>query len=253
MRSVFGYGLLGSMKNPGKKLISIQCKSGMTLPFKELNVFQGRLKNLPKVEYEKLRRAILEDGYSFAIHVWKDKKGKWQILDGHQRQYVIAKLISEEGYTCPPLPVVAVDAESYKQAKRKLISAASTYGQGDPTGLGEFLKDVSFTADELAGRMSIVGIDAVKFCEENFKDLRKSLESGDMGVLSNLAQQTVETSVASMEGPDVKMIQLFFTAKDYAEFLEKSGKLQEILKTKHLSGTTLECVREIYKTRLKNK
>ena len=62
-------------------------------------------------------------GFSEPIAVWLHK-GKSFILNGHQRVAVLRALASE-GYTIPPLPVSIVDAESYQQAKKKVLALTS--------------------------------------------------------------------------------------------------------------------------------
>lgn len=236
------------------KKILVKCEAPFKVAHDELHELQGDLKSLPRAEYEKLRRAILEDGFSFAIHAWQHKK-KWFILDGHQRLKVVKKLIEEEGYAPMSLPVVPVKADSYDQAKRKLLTAASNYGQGNPEGLAAFLKDANISADELSGLVSISGIDTVAFIEKHLAQVAAA--ATDAGDVSNFGgdASSIPLGDASLNpaAGDVKMIQLFFPTAHYAEFLEKAGKLQEVLKVEHLSGAVLEVVRESYQAHCENK
>ena len=87
------------------------------LPLDELRFFQGELKELTEVAFHKLRKEILETGFNFAYHAWKNPENNhWYILDGHQRKRVLTKMRDDEGFNVPNLPVVRVMAKNYKAA-----------------------------------------------------------------------------------------------------------------------------------------
>ena len=57
-----------------EKKITIAVKRIVYLPYTEFCEFQGALKSLSKVNYEKLKQEILDLEFSFAIHFWNDGK-----------------------------------------------------------------------------------------------------------------------------------------------------------------------------------
>lgn len=64
--------------------VEIKCKGSTELPLSKLNEFQGDLKELTPVNYEKFKAELLHLGFSEPISVWKNKE-KYYILNGHQR------------------------------------------------------------------------------------------------------------------------------------------------------------------------
>lgn len=149
--------------------MKIACKGAVSIRFQDLNEFQGELKTLSKVNFEKLKKEIIKEGFSFTIHVWKNN-GKWFILDGHQRLRTV-KTMAEEGWTIPDLPCSIVEADSYKQAKRKLLGGASSYGKVTSDGLLEYLQETDITPDDLISSYEFPGMNVVNFVESNFEAL----------------------------------------------------------------------------------
>jgi len=148
--------------------IKISCQGATTIPFARLTAFQGDLKSLHKDDYEKLRKQILELGFSDPIAVWKSQGSNF-ILNGHQRFRVI-ETMAGEGYRVPDLPVVLVHADDFKQAKRKVLALTSQYGKIDKQGLYEFLHEADIDAEELDTDFKLSGIDPEKFLNEFYED-----------------------------------------------------------------------------------
>jgi len=119
------------------KEIQIKCKGSMSLELEQLEAFQGNLKDLTKENYNKLRKQILELGFSEPICVWKND-GKYNILNGHQRVRVLTEMKRAEGYKIPRLPVVEVEADSEHEAKKKVLSLTSQFGEISNASLFEF-------------------------------------------------------------------------------------------------------------------
>lgn len=122
------------------KTIKIAVITKDTLSIDLLSPLQGDLKTLSKENYEKLKAEIIEDGFSFAIHVWEDvRENKIYILDGHQRYATLNKM-KADGWSVPEIPIVFVDADNIEHAKKKLAAAASQYGQFNQLGAETFFK-----------------------------------------------------------------------------------------------------------------
>lgn len=122
--------------------IKLSIKTKDTLAAVMLEGLQGNLKTLSDENYEKLKKELLEDGFSFAVHVWEDKEsGKIFIIDGHQRVAAL-KRASSEGIKIPQVPVVFIEADDLNHAKKKVLAAASQYGKFDQYGAEEFIKTI---------------------------------------------------------------------------------------------------------------
>lgn len=127
--------------------IKIACKGASTIPIEKLVEFQGNLKDLSDTNFEKLKKQILNLGFSEPLAVWK-KGNKNFVLNGHQRLRVLKKM-QAEGYFIPPLPVILVDAKSEKEAKKKVLSLTSQFGEITGQGLYEFMNDADLNFDEI--------------------------------------------------------------------------------------------------------
>ncbi len=136
------------------------------MDLKDLTVFQGDLKSLSKKNYTKLKKEILELGYSSPIHFWVHN-GKNYILDGTQRFRTLTEM-TKEGIPVPTLPMVKVEADSINEAKRKVLALTSQYGQMEKEGLYEFMSDSDLTVDEIAESFRFPEIDLKDFNEEFF-------------------------------------------------------------------------------------
>lgn len=130
----------------------------------KLNDFQGNLKDLSEINYQKLRDQILRLKFSFVIHAWEND-GELFILDGHQRVRVLNKM-REEGFEIPPIPVVKVLAKDFKEAKEKVLAGTSQYGEITSQGLYEFIHEAELDFNSIVEHNRFTEIDFNKFAEE---------------------------------------------------------------------------------------
>jgi hypothetical protein len=147
--------------------IRVACEGVDLIDFAELVPLQGDLKSLSKENYERLKRVILELGFSSPFHVWFSHDGKKYILDGTQRYRALTKM-RLEGHEVPPLPYVKVDAVSKKDAMRKLLTIASQYGKVEGQGLYEFMTEAEMDVNELILNNSFPDINLEHFSAEYF-------------------------------------------------------------------------------------
>jgi hypothetical protein len=109
----------------------------ITVPWKDLKPFQGRLKVLSKESFEKLKYRILKGGFRFPPFVWIDGNDHY-LLDGHQRRAALAKM-EKQGYKIPKdLKVIHIPASSYDEAKEMVLELISQYGKVTEDGLMDF-------------------------------------------------------------------------------------------------------------------
>lgn len=139
--------------------VVVKCKGSRLLDIDEMHEFQGDLKDLSTQDYEKFKKIVLRHGYSYASHVWLDPKtNKWMLLDGHQRKRLLTRMRAE-GYFIPLLPVVEVEADSWEQAKEKLLAGTSQYGKMTEQGLYEFITDAKIDPALLDTHYRLPGIE----------------------------------------------------------------------------------------------
>jgi DNA modification methylase len=151
-----------------KKAVQIACQGAATISIEKVEPFQGELKSLSAENYERLKKSILDLGFSFPLHIWRNK-GHHYCVDGHQRDRVLLKM-QEEGYSIPPIPVVWVEAKSEKEAKLKILAATSQYGTIETDGLYQFMAEANIAMPDLESAFSFPEIDFKQFSDEFFTD-----------------------------------------------------------------------------------
>jgi len=98
-------------------VLSVVCdpeKRLKRVPIATLQTFQGALKTLDDVQYDRLRVSLIEEGFAAPVFTWHlhDK-----VLDGHQRLLVCER----EGWSIEGgVPVVEIEAVDEQEAARKL-------------------------------------------------------------------------------------------------------------------------------------
>jgi hypothetical protein len=112
----------------------------------DLEPFQGQLKKLSGENYNKLRDSIINDGFSFMIHVWANG-GINYIIDGHQRVSVLTQM-RKQGIEVPKIPCAFVDAKNYREAKKLVLLAISQYGKIDTEGFNSFVAGENFELND---------------------------------------------------------------------------------------------------------
>lgn len=141
-----------------KKTVAIKAVGAAFAALDDFIWFQGELKYLPAENYEKLKKSIIKLGFSFVLNVWINEKEELILIDGHQRVLTL-KSMRGEGWTVPFLPYAIVEADSYQQAKEKVLAGASQYGEVQHLGVSEFLQDVNLSALDNNEMFALPGID----------------------------------------------------------------------------------------------
>lgn len=151
------------------KKIRLAVTAKYYLPYNDLLDLQGNFKTLSKTNFEKLKAGIINDGFSFVIHVWKHE-GRFYIIDGHQRVNTIKHMVEIDKFDCPKLPVAIVEADNFAHAKRKVFAASSSFGKIEGQGLYEMMQDAEVGMDQLTDNYDFAGVDMEHFEAEYFKD-----------------------------------------------------------------------------------
>jgi len=130
-------GVLKVVCDPEKRLKRV--------PAAALQTFQGALKTLDNVQYDRLRASLIEEGFASPVFTWyaHDK-----VLDGHQRLIVCER----EGWKIQgDVPVVEIEAVDEQEAARKLPRVyAAAYEQIDSQDLFALMDNFDVAALDLA-------------------------------------------------------------------------------------------------------
>ena len=98
-----------------------------TIPYTDLEDFQGDFKTLSAPQLQQLKDSILKHGIFLPKFVWyADEKA--YCLDGHQTKKALGSL-AVDGMIIPPIPVVQIKAKNRKDAIEKLLIINSRYGE----------------------------------------------------------------------------------------------------------------------------
>lgn len=105
-----------------------------TKPIADLLATQGNLKDLTETNYKKLKSRIELRGFSVPVYVWEDNDKILHLLDGHQRQRVLAT----EGWN-EPIPYLKIPAKDMQEAMARLLEITSQYATITQEGIDEFV------------------------------------------------------------------------------------------------------------------
>jgi hypothetical protein len=141
--------------------IRVTCKTADSLPYEQIELLQGELKERSDDQIDKICRSVIKHGWAFPEFIWKNQ-GHNYCLDGHGRQAAIPHLIGM-GYTIPEIPVVYIEAKNREEAKELLLKCTSRYGNVVIDGFLLFTQGLEFDLSEL----DIPGISDI-ILQENF-------------------------------------------------------------------------------------
>jgi len=225
--------------------IKVECTGAGTLSIDQLEPMQGELKTLSNENFEKLKKEILTDGFSYPMAVWENNEdAKIYILDGHQRYAALQKM-RKEGYSIPQVPIVFVNATDFKHAKRKLLAAASQYGDYNQEGFLKFVgSDINF--EEMATSFNFPTMDMKFLMDQMSGFVEPGLTTDVMAHKRNLEGEESEAGENKDNQSQVRMIQLFLDGETQPEFLNMCLKLQDSYGTLNLTDTVMEAVREAF-------
>jgi len=147
------------------KEIKVTCK-GVTkrVKLRELVALQKNLKVLTQDSYKKFKKNILRFGIMRPVVIWIKPSGEKCILDGHQLVNTL-KVMENEGYIIPDLPVVEVEAKDEREAYARLLALASQYGQLNSDGLYEIIETTSQQLEQVLQYFMSPNFDPDKFLQ----------------------------------------------------------------------------------------
>lgn len=151
-----------------EKSVKITCSGASTAEYTSIKPLQGSLKKLSNANYEKLKKEIVELGFSEPISVWKAPDALYA-LNGHQRLTTLGKM-EKEGFYIPQVPINWIEANDTKEAKKKILALTSQYGEMTQDGLFEFMKAADLTLKEIREDFRFPEVDFGKFEREFFEE-----------------------------------------------------------------------------------
>lgn len=123
-----------------KEIVVSGVKSDLFVELRSLYEVQGDLKELESESLEKLKSSIVSLGFIAPFFVWLDD-GRYNIVDGHQRKIALMSL-QADGYKIPRLPCVQLFAESYDDARKKILAISSQYGDPSPENVSQWIDEL---------------------------------------------------------------------------------------------------------------
>lgn len=218
--------------------LKIACEGAATVALDQLKEFQGDLKTLNKEPFEMLKKELVQTGFAFPFHVWKDPQGQLNLIGGHQRKRVIHAM-EQEGWVIPPLPVVWVKAKNLQEAKRRVLQDVAQYGKVEGQGLYEFVHEFDLDVNDLATSFRLPDIRMPEFLEEYFGD--GGVDPLDVG----LGAPALPSQQGSASGA-VRMVQLYYKQEDHEMLMRLLDDLGGPYGTDNLSDTIMEAVKRAH-------
>lgn len=234
------------------KTVKVACQGTESISIDSLEPFQGNLKDLSSENYEKLKKEILELGFSEPISVWKFE-GKSYVLGGHQRLRTL-KAMRDEGYEIPQIPISLVEAADVKEAKKKILALTSQFGEITRDGLYEFALEAELSAREIEESFRFPEINIGSWKNEFFEDntvppgptgdpnesghipAETRVKRGDLFLLGD--HRLVCGDATSVEDLDYlfkgEVAEFCFTSPPYSDQRDYAGGL--VLDTKHIAS-----------------
>ncbi len=158
-----------------------------------------------------------------------------------------------EGYQVPPVPFVRVKAETRKEAKMKVLGAASQYGKIEKQGLYEFGSTEELDFGEVFEQMRLPEIDYESFRMEFFDDEDKPSDANEPFVQPGQPDGHKVGGVTIPHGSQVKMVQIFLNEESFQEFQRIASSLRQVYKTENDTDTIMECLRAANQLNNQNK
>jgi len=138
---------------------------------------QGELKKLDADRYRKLKRSLLDHGFSFPFFVWKNA-GKLFVLDGHQRDRVLRRL-KAQGYSVPALPIAFIEVKDEAEARKKILLLSSQCGEMSEESLMEYLKRSEIDLDDLLDTVDLPQVNIDRLAERLEEEFLEEDQKGD--------------------------------------------------------------------------
>lgn len=126
--------------------INNRVKNCKTIPWAELKTYEfNDLKDSKTRDISKLKNAIVNNGFCFPLYLWS---GHRYVIDGNGRNLALSELESA-GYSICDLPIVEIEAENKREAKKLVLQASSQHGQITTESFNLFVEELDLTDLEM--------------------------------------------------------------------------------------------------------
>lgn len=142
------------MKNSKLK---IMCTGSEFIDYKELKDLQGRLKSTDKNKIERLAKSLKKFGLVNPLQIWRDGKDNY-CFDAHHRKKAL-KILEDDNFEIPLLPVTNCLAKNIKEAKTLLLAKESKYSFVELQGLEDYVKDIDLSLDFVSDNFDLIDLD----------------------------------------------------------------------------------------------
>ena len=183
------------------KTIEIRCTGVRAVRLEDLQPFQGELKVLTDENYRRLKQEIVERGFSEPIAIWETLQSdrKYRILNGHQRYSCLIRM-QAEGWEVPRIPVSLVVADTWLEAKRKVLGMASQYGTFSAEGVVAFAAEAELALDDVVERYRFPELEIGGASEKTASGEARALDTSEQdlgeGVFSVMVDFESETDAS---------------------------------------------------------
>jgi hypothetical protein len=150
-------------ERPAGPRVRVRVVGTRPVRWRSLGWLQGDLKQLSPASLARLKESIRRNGLIDGFRVWKDRRGRVWILDGHQRRRAMAELESE-GLRLPDLaPAQWLDCKSRAEAGEFVLLFSSQYGELDADRTVEFMRRMGTELAALPGvQMPTLDMEALR-------------------------------------------------------------------------------------------
>lgn len=198
-----------------------------TATISEFEASQGELKYLSKDNYTKLKKAIEKNGFDIPLVAWVDDSGQKWLLDGHQRQHVLAN----EGWS-EPVPYLEVEASDMSAAMGRLLQITSQYGTITQEGIDNFIATYELPEMEM---FELTNFDGIKFYDLG-EETAHFPEDG----------RTPGDALTDTELRDSMSISLTFDKASFVEFMTYANYFREKYGSESTTDAIVLAVKEQY-------
>ena len=151
--------------------------------WRDLRWLQAELKEMTVECMQRLKKSLIDNGFSMPFHVWDTGKEIY-ILDGHHRQRVLQK-IEKDGHTIPEmLPANFIQCKDKKQAAKMVLVFSSIYAKITDEGLYQHLEEFGIKFEDVKLELDLPEIDLKEFNQSYFQDI--NLESAGYKIQYNV-------------------------------------------------------------------
>ena len=157
------------------KIMDVKISQKTNIRWSELRDIQGNVKTIDNVALEKMKESLRKNGFCDPFIYWVNPLNKEKIcIAGNQRLKAL-KEMKKDGDNIPDLlPALPVKAESESEAKKILLSLASTFGQVNQDDLTQFIETSELDPIEIDSMTNFIEVETLENKEVEIKDEKKS-------------------------------------------------------------------------------